>query len=80
MEVTHSPGHPDLSAVGSPRTKASTSANHEVSRKQKSTDIATSKHATGGGKAKRRLSIRKQEGECDVAIYIFREARKHLMS
>ena len=53
MEVAHSLGHPDLSAVGSPRTKASMSANREASRKRKSTDIATSKHATGGRKAKR---------------------------
>ena len=53
MEVAHSPEHQDLSAVESPWTKASTSANYEASRKQKSTDIETSKHATGGGKAKR---------------------------
>eukprot|EP00794_Sanderia_malayensis_P006582 gene6582-7325_t len=32
-EVAHSPGHPDLSEVGSPRTKASTAAHREGSRK-----------------------------------------------
>eukprot|EP00794_Sanderia_malayensis_P020836 gene20836-22879_t len=35
-EVAHSPGHPDLSEVGSPRAKASTAALREGSRKRRS--------------------------------------------
>ena len=53
MKVAHSLGHPDLSVVGSTWTKASKPAKREARRKSKSMDIATSKHATGGGKAKR---------------------------
>ena len=103
VEVVHSPGHPDLSTIGSPRTKASTSANREVSRKRKSMDIVTFNQERGGSKAKRRLTklevsdfiiknhiknlqelfakadTRKQEGECDLATYIFSRSHKALV-
>ena len=35
QEVFHGPGHPDLSAVGSPRTKAGTKALQQASPKRK---------------------------------------------
>eukprot|EP00794_Sanderia_malayensis_P010590 gene10590-11711_t len=98
-EVAHSPGHPDLSEVGSPRTKASTAALREGSRKRRSASPNSQKCTSS--KIKRRLSnlevcdyvvennihnlqelfakadSRKQEGECDLAIFCFPVLRKH---
>eukprot|EP00794_Sanderia_malayensis_P000938 gene938-251_t len=53
-EVAHSPGHPDLSEVGSPRTKASTAALREGSKKRRSAS-PSSQNCTSS-KIKRRLS------------------------
>eukprot|EP00794_Sanderia_malayensis_P021055 gene21055-23111_t len=53
-EVAHSPGHPDLSEVGSPRTKASTAALREGSRKRRSASPNSQKCTSS--KIKRRLS------------------------
>lgn len=99
-EVAHSPGHPDLSEVGSPRTKASTAALREGSRKRRSASPNSQKCTSS--KIKRRLSnlevcdyvvennihnlqelfakadSRKQEGECDLAIFLFSRAQKTL--
>eukprot|EP00794_Sanderia_malayensis_P002734 gene2734-3159_t len=53
-EVAHSPGHPDLSEVGSPCTNASTAALREGSRKRRSASPSSQKCTSS--KIKRRLS------------------------
>ena len=56
-DVAHSDNHPDLSQVGSPRTKASTSALREAARKRKSaTNVNTKSTVCERNKRKRRLS------------------------
>ncbi len=55
-EVVLSESHPDLSEVGSPRTKASTTAHREASKKRKSTGDMQESAARKSSKVKRRLS------------------------
>ena len=102
-EVSHSQGHPDLSEVGSPRTKASTEASRAASRKRQSTVSSLQpdgeSHST---KSRRRLNnlevsdylianniisvpelfakaeSRKEEGECDLAMFLFSRTQKAL--
>lgn len=102
-ELSHSQGHPDLSKVGSPRTKASTEALREASRKRKSTSSSLQpEEASHGSKSRRRLNnlevsdyiiannisnvqelfakaeSRKEEGECDLAMFLFSRTQKAL--
>ncbi|CAB4020514.1 Hypothetical predicted protein [Paramuricea clavata] len=101
-DVAHSDNHPDLSEVGSPRTKASTVALREAGRKRRSTN--TNAEATAsrerGNQKRRHLSnlevgdfivannittvqqlfakadARKQEGESDLANFLFSRTQK----
>ena len=100
-DVAHSDNRPDLSQVGSPRTKASTSALREAAKKRKSTtNVIAESTALEGNKQKRRLSnlevsdfvvaknittveqlfakaeARKQEGESDLAHFLFSRTQK----
>ncbi len=102
-EVYHSEGHPDLTEVGSPRTKLSSEASRAASRKRRSlTSTRENEGACNSKKSKKRLSNllvsefiaknnikhckelfakaeeRKEEGECDLAVFIFSRSQKSL--
>lgn len=102
-DVAHSDNHPDLSQVGSPRTKASTAALREAGKKRKSArNVNVVSTALERNKRKRRLSnlevadfivaknittaehlfakadARKQEGESDLASFLFSRTQKSI--
>ena len=99
-EVFHSPGHPDLSDVGSPRTKAGTKALQQGSRKRKIgfnqcgdescssksrrltnlevSDYIVANNITTLTQLFAKAESRKEEGECDLAMFLFSRTQKSL--
>ena len=102
-DIVHSDNHPDLSLVGSPRTKASTAALREAGRKRKSAATNVNNgESTANKRGKARLSnlevadfivtknittverlyaiadARKQEGESDLASFLFSRTQKSI--
>ena len=63
--VAHSPGHPDLTAIGSPRTKACTAAYRQKRRKLGATASSTESDTPQPPRP-----VRKRLSNCDVSEFI----------